>query len=472
MKNKSILIYLLLFQCLGLWAQEPMVAYRKEGIWHYFDTNGKQMWEPFMDVASFPSGWCNGLLQAASLEIKTDKTANIDFQRKQVLYDKKGKIVFQPQFESAYRIVTGFDKVGYIQLRDMESDGLVICDKTGNVKYKAFTSNSHYLGDGVVEYIEDSNDMDGDEPHILFDIKTMKPLAKVNCAGFLGNFEQGAVFSYTASGHYGIYDRSGKMLQPSIWDSNLMNDDEETLFATGFVSFQDTMSKKWHIFNKKGEAVLGNIDEVVQMTNAFLLCEMTVNGETQEQQFFLNNGKASKVDAKYGKIVGNTEGGILACLKENGDVILIDKTLKTIATIKNVTDIENIKILKTHIWIGTEKENTYDCYNEKGQKVGTIQAIAIGNAAYNHVPFMQNDKWGLAHESGKIIINPTFEFDESDIPEVRNGYFEVKERLKERSFRFDFYNFQGKLALSTTAEKDGWDYILPQESVSYSYRFY
>ena len=211
---------------------------------------------------------------------------------------------------------------------------------------------------------------------------------------------------------------------------------------------------------------------MVALKNEYFACERTVDGDMQEQQFFLINGKAQKVEEQYGKIVGNTEGGILVCLSSEGDVILMDKTLKTIATIKGVNDFENIKVLKTHIWILTAKENFYDCYNEKGQKTGSILADMVGNAAYNHVSFMQNGRWGLAHESGKIVLKPAFEYNSSEVPEVKNGYWETRTLLGDSKVRFDYYNFQGKLALSTTAEKDGWDYILQQETVAYFYLIY
>ena len=472
MKIRLFIFILILFQSILTIAQEPMVAYRKEGIWHYFDTNGKLMWQPYMDVASFPNGWCNGLLKAAAMDIKMDKTANIDLQRKQVLYDKKGKIVFQPKYDSLYRIITGFDKAEYIQLRDLDEDKVILCDKQGNIVYKAPTPYSHYLGDGVVEYIKNGEDTEGDKLHVLFDVKTKKPLAEVSCVGFLGNYAHGAVFTYNAKNHFGMYDRTGKELLPTIWNGNLLDDDEETILSTGFVALQDTATKKFTLFNKKGERVLTDIDEVVALKKEYFACEKTVDGDMQEQQFFLINGKAQKVEEQYGKIVGNTEGGILVCLSSEGDVILMDKTLKTIATIKDVNDFENIKVLKTHIWILTAKENFYDCYNEKGQKTGSSLADMVGNAAYNHVPFIQNGKWGLTHESGKIVLKPAFEFNSTEVPEVKNGYWETRTLLGDSKVRFDYYNFQGKLALSTTAEKDGWDYILQQETVAYFYLIY
>lgn len=471
MKIRYFIACSILFQSILAIAQEPMVAYRKEGIWHYFNTDGKLMWQPFMDVASFPNGWQNGLLKAAAMDIKMDKTTKVDLQRKQVLYDKKGKIAYQPKYDSLYRIVTGFDKLGYIQLRDLEAEKLILCDKQGNVVYKSEHSYCQYLGDGVVAYIKSGENTEGDNIHVLFDIKTKKVLNEVNCLGFLGDYERGAVFSFTDKTHYGMYDRTGKELLPPIWDGELL-DNSDDILSTGYIPLQDTATKKFTLFNKKGEKVLTDIDEVVALKNVHFTCEMMINGEMQEQQFFLINGKAQKVDEQYGKIFGNTERGITVCLNSNGDVLLLDKTLKSIATIKAVQDFENIKVLKTHIWIQTSKENIYDCYNEKGQKTGSIGADVVSNAAYNHLPFMQNGKWGLAHESGKVVVKPQFEFNTEEIPPVENGFWGINVTLPDNNHRFDFYNFQGKLVMSSTAEKDGWDYILPQETVTYFYKMY
>ena len=63
-----------------------MVAYRKEGTWHYFDTKGKYMWQPYTDLASDPGGWNNGLLKASVMEITRKTAAEIGVSRMQVLY--------------------------------------------------------------------------------------------------------------------------------------------------------------------------------------------------------------------------------------------------------------------------------------------------------------------------------------------------------------------------------------------------
>jgi hypothetical protein len=469
MKMKHFIAIFILFKSIEMIAQEPMVAYRKEGIWYYFDTNGKSTWKPYADVASFPNGWCNGLLKAAAMIITSDKAANIDVQRKQVLYDKKGKIVFQPKYDSLYKIVTGFDRAGYIQLRELEEDKLILCDKEGHIKFKADTEYSHYLGDGVVEYIKNGENTEGDKIHVLWDVKANKVLSEVNCVGFLGSFNRDVVFSYSSNAKYGMVNRKGVELLPMAWNSDILQIDEDSIFIEKFACLKNEKTAKWHLFNKNGQSVLSDFNEPFTLKNGFFICQMTVEGTEKTKIFSLQDTQIKEIDEKYGSGTQITEGGIIACQNDESDVTLLDKNLKIIAVIKGVKD---IRAVQNHFWIQSNKEGFYDSYDEKGKKIGSIQAEAIGIAAYNHVPFMQNGKWGLARGSGKIVVKPQFEFSTENVPNVENGFWCINVTLTEESHRFDFYNFEGKLAMSTTAEKDGWDYIIPQETVKYFYRMY
>jgi WG containing repeat len=468
-ENKCFIIILFLIQCYTIAAQEPMVAYRKEGIWHYFDTNGKLMWQPFLDVASFPNGWHNGLLKAAAMNIKGNNADNIGFERKQVLYDKKGKIVFQPKYDSLYRIMTGFDKAGYIQLRDLEEEKLILCDKKGNVVYKSPNGYCQYLGDGVVAYIKKGDHTEGDKTYVLWDIKTNKALSEINCVAFLGSFERSVVFSFNDKALYGMVNRKGEELLTMEWESNLLELEEEVVFKDNFTCLKNTKTGKWHLINKKGESVLEDFQDNFIVKNGFFTCFITTNGEEKHKSYLLLDTQVKEIDEKYGAGLEITEGGIMACENDENEVTLIDKNLKNIAVIKGVKD---MRAVQNHFWIQSDKDGFYDSFNEKGQKVGTIQAEAIGKAAHHHVPFMQNGKWGLAHENGKEIVKPVFEFNSEEVPAVENGYWSINVTLPDNNHRFDFYNFQGKLVISSTSEKDGWDYILPQETVSYFYRVY
>lgn len=468
-KIKWFIFILSLFQYFSTFAQEPMVAYRKEGIWHYFNTDGKLMWQPYLDVASFPNGWHDGLLKAAAMNIKGDNAANIGVERKQVLYDKKGKIVFQPKYDSLYRIQTGFDKAGYIQLRDLEGEKLILCDRQGNVKYKAPHEYCQYLGDGVVAYIKNGDHTEGDKIYVLWDIKAQKALSEINCVAFSGNFERSVVFCFGDKALYGMVNRKGEQVLATEWESDILEQDEENIFKENFICLKNKKTGKWHLFNKNGQSVLEGFEEGFTLKNGFFTCTIAENGVDRQKTYRLMDTQIKALDEKYGTGTEITEGGVIACQNDEGDVTLIDKNLKNNAIIKSVKD---VRAVQNHLWIQSDNEGFFDCFNEKGQKVGSIQAEAIGVAAYHHVPFMQDGKWGLAHESGKIIVKPQFEFNSEDVPKVENGFWEINNKLPDDTHRFDYYNFQGKLILSTTAEKDGWDYLLPQETVTYFYRVY
>ena len=204
-----------------------------------------------------------------------------------------------------------------------------------------------------VAYIKSGENTEGDNIYVLLDIKTKKVLNEVNCLGFLGDFERGAVFSFTQKTHYGMYDRTGKELLAPIWDGDLL-DNSDDILSTGFAPLQDTATKKFTLFNKKGEAVVKDIESIEALNNFYFSCTQSVDGDTKSQHFFLNNGKATKVDeTKYSEIVACTEGGIMACRNDEGNVILLDKTLKQIASIKDVKDIHAVQ---NHFWIQSDKD--------------------------------------------------------------------------------------------------------------------
>jgi hypothetical protein len=464
MSLKNLFILLLIGQFTTLFSQTPMVAYRKEGVWHYFDTNGKSMWQPYADVAAFPGGWNKGLLKASAMEI-TGKDANdIGVVRQQVLYDNKGKIVFRPKVKNNYRLVSNQDKAGFFYLKDNENDHIILCNKTGDVVYESPNTTAEYLGDGVVAYLKTDAEMDleSDKNYILYDVKTKKEIAQIPCLGLSGNFEDGSIFCYNKAGFYGMVNRQGTMTQPMIWKNDIFTTDDKATPHTGFFTLLNTKTDNISLFNKNGEIVLAGFSEVVALTKYYFKCQYDVENVQFYRSYIINGMTITEIKETEGNIAGNTEGGILACKNDEGEVKLMDNTLKIYATFKGVKE---VKVMQHTFLMRDDKENIYTCYDEKGKKLGTIEAEEVGTPAYGHIAFMLNGKWGLAHESGKVIIKPRFEFKSEDVPDVQNGYWGINISLPDDKHRFDFYNFQGKLVMSTTAEKDGWDYIVMQEEV-------
>jgi hypothetical protein len=474
-KQNKIVAFFLLFWSIFATAQEPMVAYRKDGIFHYFDTNGKPLWKPYLDVASFPGGWVNGQLLASSMEIKGDKADNIGVGRRQVLYDKKGKIVFSPKTNRPYRIRTGFDKAGFIQMEDNETGQLLVCNTEGVTVYESQTAKAQYLGDGVVAAIKDSAEVDkeGDVTYILWDIKAKKTLSEIKCASFMGHFDNGVVHPYTSDNSYGILGRDGTLILPMAWghnDSDYIHGDDDMLCnPLGFICFKDKKEEKWHLFNKKGNDVLGSMSKAILLQKHLFTYKKTDN--SKPTSFILKDDKAIEIDSeKYGFAMEMTEGGVLVCKNGEDNVTLLDKNLKALVAFKNVY---TCKATTNAFWVNFGgKEDFYECYDEKGKKIGSITAHLLGEPAYNHIPFCNNGKWGLAHESGKVVVKPTDISEKDEVSQPQKGYWEVRKKVGEDKSEFLYYNFQGKLVLKTTSEKDGWDYIVGQEELLYFYRMY
>jgi hypothetical protein len=469
MTSKNLFLLLLIAQFTNLFAQDPMVAYRKEGIWYYFDTNGKSMWEPYADVAAFPGGWNKGLLKASAMEITGKDATDIGVVRQQVLYDNKGKIVVRPKIKGFYRIVSNADKAGFIHIISNENEHIILCDKAGNVVYESHNSTAQYMGDGVVTYLKTDEELiaDGDKNYILFDVKKKKEMATITCSGIRGDFKNGSVFCYNAAYNWGMLNRQGQLSKPMIWEGDLFEEEEKPQpLDFGFLALKSPKTSLLSLINKNGDVVLTKINEIVSFSKDYFQCRFKTEDYRTWHTYVLEGAKVTEIDLKNGENFVATEGDILLRKDAQNNLTITDKTLKPIAKIKSFK-YSALEVFEHHIWTQTDTTNefAFTCYNEKGIKTGTIEAEEWGKSAYGHVPFMKGGLWGLATESGKVVIKPTFTFKEGNIPDVNKGYWCIPKPISDDNVQFDFYNFQGKLVMSTTAEKDGWDYIVQQEEV-------
>jgi hypothetical protein len=449
-----------------------MLAYRTENnVWNYFDTNGKLMWPPYADIAGNPSGWINGLLRGEEMGISVNEKSDFSANRQQVLYNVKGEVVFKPKLPFRFRILTGFDKAKFILIKDVDNDALYVLDEKGKIAFKSTNSGSYYLGDGVVAYLKNDAEAESleNKNFTILDIKIQKVLSEVKCLGFTGNLEDGATFCFDNEFRFGMLNRQGKLLQPMLWTSeNLLNLGSDVL-KSGFVFMKKENEETGHLFNKKGEIVLSEIIEPIFLNNHFFQCKNKINGEDETNTYALSTPKITIDDEMILFCSQSNENGFIVCVDFDYVATLTDKNFKPVA---KVISWEDIQVLPHHFWIRAFDKQDHLCFDEKGTQTGTIRFEKLGKPAFNHVPFLVNGLWGLAHESGKIVIPPSFEFAENDIPETGDGFWQIVTKLGEDDYRFDFYDFKGKIILSTSAKKDGWDWLMSAESVGRYYRNY
>jgi hypothetical protein len=484
MKNLLFIILLIFNQ--SIHAQTPMLAYRIEGIWHYFDTEGKLMWKPFADVAAMPQGWKNGYLSASEMVINAKNTNDINVSRRQVLYNNKGKVMIVPKVKGSYRIKTGIDQVGIfvVEVQNNESTDLVLCNKLGVAIYKNDIDRIQYLGGGIVAYHNDVNEENSEKDKIfkLYNVLTKKEIAKIKCYGFKGNFEDGAVFCHNAEFKYGMLNKMGKLLQPLIWEDTESNYDntENPLIGLSneyplqkkFVVLKEANNTNYSVINNLGEVVIEDVIMPKLLNTHFISVEQRIENTTQLQTYIVTGTKVKKFNGdEYNSVNSGTLGGMFA-VSQNDITTLYNKTLQKLATVK-CKNYESIIVLKNHIWIPTN-EGEADCYNEKGQKTGHIKynTVDVAAAANGHIFFEIDNLWGLAKEDGTIIMKPQFNFDGIEVPTLHKDFFEINKKLNADENEFSYYNYNGKLIKKTTAKKDGWDFLLVQEQVANYYKYY
>lgn len=461
--KKLLVILFCLAQTLVLSAQQPMVAYRDTtGVWHYFDTNGKLMWQPYLDVASDPAGWANGLLRARVMDVVTNPDGTPDFDYNQVLYNNKGEVVFRPKVDFRCRITAGFDKLGLLQAENYDLSTLCLFDRKGKLVFEAPNMRSGYLGDGVVYYAKsnaDDTSYSNDIPYVIKDIVANKILAEVTCSSIFGRFDEDVVMVNYDAGQHTILTRKGTMPLGMMYEVFYSFADEDPM-PKGFAALRKTETDAWALYNKDAKLIIAEMGEPIGTVGAFFQVD-ALDDEAPDLWFELTKDKATLLPISERVLVKPTLDGVFICSSEetNDEVLITDKMGRLIKRVP--TESWDCKVFDHHVWIKTDDE-TYDCYDTNGQKTGHITAEDFKIAKYGMVVFKQGEVWGLAKENGEIVIKPQFTFGDN-IPELRPGFIEITTPVNDEVL-FEYYNFEGVKVLSTLASKDNWDYLLLQNT--------
>jgi hypothetical protein len=302
---------------------------------------------------------------------------------------------------------------------------------------------------------------------VLWDIKRKKILSEIICYYFVGNYESGAIFCVNYNLYKGMINRKGKMVFPMEWDEFIYENEAHPLH-TGYACLQNAVTHKWSIFNKKGKEILSNIDKEFYLGNSFFKGGFIVNN-TKKIMWYSLHKKVFMDNSIYIDYYEPLSNGLIACRKTDSSIVILNKKLKKIKLIKNGGQ---VKAVGNHYWIQSENRKNYNCFNSKGQITATIEADDISFESYGHIPFMKDSLWGLATESGKIIINPSIrEYDKYD-QQVKNGYWEIRDQISSEKIYYTYYNLEGKIVLRTSAAEDGWELLRSQETYSTNYIFY
>lgn len=428
------------------------------------------MWTPYLDVAGQPANWVGGLLRAAVMDVDVSKSGDFSADRNQVLYNTKGVVVFRPKASFRCRIVSGIDKAGFVEVQDYDEARVCVFDKTGKMLFRAPNVNGRYLGDGVVAYDDRAILPEEDDRMVSYklkDLKSGKEIGSVKCRSFSGSFEDNIVLCYGRSiDEIGVLGRSGKLILDMLYESKDYDPNYENIIANlakqGFWIARKPGAAKWTLFDKTGKALLTNIHEVEEYVHPFLKMYETDESDSFSWQE-LGNGKATHFEAMDYILERPTASGNFMCFALGSDTVsLLNKTGKLIKALRVPS--WRVNVLGEHHWVGDFKyEKKHICYDRLGAVSNTIMFDKIGTPKYGFVPFELDGLWGIANESGKVVMAPTFKNDSEEGLELMDGFF-VTSTHTEEDATFDFYDFSGKRIMSSSSTKDGWDYIIPQKT--------
>lgn len=449
----SIFVLCLLTQFTGLAdAQTPMTAYRKDGIWHYFDTNGQLMWPALQDVANFPSGWVRGLLRATRWEVDPTKLDPEEaFFQRQVLYNAQGQVVLTPDLKTSYIIKTGLDEVGLVEMVGREDGRLLLCDRTGHLVYQAQADETVYLGQGLV-----AEPAGPDRFQVLKAVSSQK-LVTIEATNFWGRFQAGGLLVSGSGDRRGLLLPTGKfVLKPSTYD--LFESEESPLGESGLYCWKATGGQaEWTLIRADGTVLLSHISEPMTLHAGFFQGKLAAQPDTSV--WFAVNGKSPiNLTNDEVQLLGWTTDGNLVLQGPGTDLRLFAPTGQLRGRF-SVND-EAPLVVGNFVWTHLPDSHGFQVWSQTGRALKTVAADGIETRDYGVVLTQTGEHWGLVKDDGTELATGLTSL---EAPELHDGYL-ITRQSEGEGFRFEYYNFAGKPVFRTSSEADGWDWLLDQDS--------
>ncbi len=452
---KSIYFLLLGLIQLSAFAQKPMLCARIEGLWHFYDTNGKEMFEANTVRATLPQGWVNGCVSVLQVtNAMPDSSQSIVPVFSRVLLDTKGKVVFEPKVTVPYRIITPVDAAGYALLTNMETGEFMLCDKTGEVvDFPSNATNINYKKEGLIEFVakEDSVNEDVSPFKTLYDMKQKKALFRGKWE-FLGDFHNGIAFINDTLHRLGAINRKGEILVPTRYKCPL---DDEYMFMTEieteYFILMDS-SDEYVIFNKNGKQ-LGDKSFAQQP----VISSNFISVWDDEKEWYIIDNKGNIVAPHLWKNNQNTEGfnalGIAAISQDELYAIINPKGEQIVGFDKGY---KYALTSPSSIFLSKDEEE-WDVFNAKGKIIRSISAVSMLPFGNNHyTQFSLQEQNGLMSDDGKVVI-PLGNYAFSTICD---DFFETKETVGDNII-YQYWNPLGKMVLKNPIQDMGADWIIP-----------
>lgn len=453
---KAVSYLLLTVISLSLFAQKPMLCARIEGLWHFYDTNGKEMFEAGYARASMPQGWVNGylsVLQVTNAQLDSNQAIVPVFNR--VLLDTKGKLVLEPKIKDSYRILMPIDDAGYAGLLNNETGEVMLCDKNGErINFpKNASVRVEYKGEGIIEFVskEDSTNNEENPPKILYDLKQKKTIITAKWE-FLGNFHHGVALFHDTLHRLGAMNRKGEIIVSNSYKCPV--EDEYTFMTESendYLIMQDSL-EQFLVFNKNGKQMGGkSFAQMPVVSNDFI----AVWDEEKEWYIIDNKGNiiAPSLWKNNQKSKGFNAAGIAAITQDDMYAIINTKGEQIVGFSKGY----KYAITSPNCVFLSKDEEKWDIFNAKGKMLRSISAVSIlPFGKYHYTQFSLEGQNGLMTDDGKILIplgNYTFST-------ICDDFFETKETNGD-NILYQYWNPSGKMVLKNPIQDMSADWIIP-----------
>jgi hypothetical protein len=432
-----------------------MLCARIDATWHFYDTNGKEMFEAHTARATMPQGWVAGQVSVLQItDAALDEKLNIEPIFKRVLLDAKGNLVLEPKCKESYRIIHPVDNSGFALLANNETGESMLCNRKGEMlALPKDATNVRYKGEGMLVFVTKKDSIEGGETpqETLYDFAEKKVRLQGRWS-LLGSFHQGVALVKDNENKMGMINKKGEWLIPMEYTCPIEDD----------WTFMEEMEHT--------VIILKNADDNYVLFN---LEGKRITDEGYAEMPVYNYGYISVWDAERGWYIIDIDGNVMAkdvwkgnensrgfnatgmaAITENGIYRVISHSGAEL--VGSQKGYKYAQYGRSTLFLSTD-EITWDVYNSKGKRLNTLQAESIADfGKFRYSSFTLGDKVGIVSEEGNIIVPPA----KHTFPIICDEFFE-SQTIEGEDIQYQYWNPSGKMVLKNPIGEMGADWIIP-----------
>ncbi|MFM2269601.1 MAG: hypothetical protein RL757_3042 [Bacteroidota bacterium] len=433
---------------------KPVAMVRAEGVWHVFDSEGREMWEAHGATFQAPRGYLDGYFCAMQLS-GVKNIENVELIYATVLMNHKGEVVFEPKFDFRTNILTPPDVFGLMLMENYETGERFISDMK-STRRSPMCELIVYLGNGLVAYVPKKEGQTEEEAaaenmrtFVIEDLQQNRKLGSFE-ATTVAEMSEGMIRFFNAENLCGFVNTGGKVIIPPLYsEQNFDNAEQIPKFLNGICYLSNADSV--FCYQNKGALLWSLPKEMVASMGENHVRILPEEGGTMVMD---KTGNIIKPEIAFDEVTDVNNEGLFGYRKDMETGIMnVNGTV-----LFRSNDYAAIAVSETHVLL-TDTSGNIDFFDKNGFKNRTLKARNVTQKGYGKIEMEdENGKLGIFHADGRPIL--PFGLEGELV--LADGYILHVVSADGKS-KHIFYNDNGRMILDDPMTKLNGDWIITIE---------